>query len=88
VEKTVGAFGGFDYLVDSAGIQTYGTVVDAPEETCDRTLAVNLKGACLAPGTRARRRCCRQHLLGAAPGRSGIALDRRMNCCPVGSGGQ
>ena len=48
VEKAVGAFGGVDYLVNSAGIQTYGTVVDTPEETWNRTLAVNLKGAYLA----------------------------------------
>jgi NAD(P)-dependent dehydrogenase (short-subunit alcohol dehydrogenase family) len=48
VERTVSAFGGIDYLVNSAGIQTYGTVVDTPEETWDRTLAVNLKGAYLA----------------------------------------
>jgi NAD(P)-dependent dehydrogenase (short-subunit alcohol dehydrogenase family) len=48
VEKAVGAFGGVDYLVNSAGIQTYGTVVDTSEETWDRTLAVNLKGAYLA----------------------------------------
>ena len=48
VAQTVNAFGGIDYLVNSAGIQTYGTVVDTPEETWDRTLAVNLKGAYLA----------------------------------------
>jgi NAD(P)-dependent dehydrogenase (short-subunit alcohol dehydrogenase family) len=48
VERAVGAFGGVDYLVNSAGIQTYGTVVDTPEETWDRTLAVNLKGTYLA----------------------------------------
>ena len=48
VERTVSAFGGVDYLVNSAGIQTYGTVVDMPDETWDRTLAVNLKGVCLA----------------------------------------
>ncbi len=41
-------FGGIDYLVASAGIQTYGTVLDTDEETWDRTLAVNLKGVYLA----------------------------------------
>ena len=41
-------FGGVDYLVASAGIQTYGTVVDTDEDTWDRTLAVNLKGVYLA----------------------------------------
>lgn len=48
VDQTVRALGGLDHLVCSAGIQTYGTVVDTPEETWDRTLAVNLKGAYLA----------------------------------------
>jgi NAD(P)-dependent dehydrogenase (short-subunit alcohol dehydrogenase family) len=48
VERTASAFGGVDYLVNSAGVQTYGTVVDTDEETWDRTLAVNLKGAYLA----------------------------------------
>ena len=48
VEATVNAFGGLDFLVNSAGIQTYGTVVDTSEELWDRTLAVNLKGAYLA----------------------------------------
>lgn len=46
--KTEAAFGGIDGLVYSAGIQTYGTVVDTPEEVFERTLAVNLKGAYLA----------------------------------------
>ena len=44
----VAAFGGIDYLVASAGIQTYGTVVDTDEATWDRTLAVNAKGVYLA----------------------------------------
>ena len=44
----VDRFGGVDYLVASAGIQTYGTVVDTDEDTWDRTLAVNLKGVYLA----------------------------------------
>jgi NAD(P)-dependent dehydrogenase (short-subunit alcohol dehydrogenase family) len=48
VERTVSAFGGVDCLVCSAGIQTYGTVVDTPEDVWERTLAVNLKGAYLA----------------------------------------
>ena len=46
--ETVDAFGGIDYLVASAGIQTYGTVVDTDEATWDRTLGVNLKGVYLA----------------------------------------
>lgn len=44
----VDRYGGVDYLVASAGIQTYGTVVDTDEDTWDRTLAVNLKGVYLA----------------------------------------
>ncbi len=46
--EAVAAFGGIDYLVASAGIQTYGTVVDTDEDTWDRTLAVNAKGVYLA----------------------------------------
>ena len=46
--ETVNAFGAIHYLVASAGIQTYGTVVDTDEDTWDRTLAVNLKGVYLA----------------------------------------
>jgi NAD(P)-dependent dehydrogenase (short-subunit alcohol dehydrogenase family) len=45
--ETVRAFGGVDYLVNNAGIQTYGTVVTTDEDTWDRTLNVNLKGAYL-----------------------------------------
>ena len=47
-DATVAAFGGIDYLVASAGIQTYGTVVDTAEDTWERTLAVNAKGVFLA----------------------------------------
>ena len=43
-EETVAAFGHINCLVNNAGIQTYGTVVDTDEETWDRTLNVNLKG--------------------------------------------
>lgn len=35
--------GSVDVLVNNAGIQTYGTVLDTTEEVWDRTLAVNLK---------------------------------------------
>ena len=44
VEQTVSRFGGIDVLVNSAGVQRYGTVVDTPEETWDEVLNVNLKG--------------------------------------------
>ena len=47
-DEAVAAYGKIDYLVASAGIQTYGTVVDTDEEVWDRTLAVNLKGIYLA----------------------------------------
>lgn len=46
--EAVLAFDGINYLVSSAGIQTYGTVVDTDEDTWDRTLSVNLKGIYLA----------------------------------------
>jgi NAD(P)-dependent dehydrogenase (short-subunit alcohol dehydrogenase family) len=48
IELARSRFGGVDVLVCSAGIQTYGTVVDTTEEVWDRTLAVNLKGMYLA----------------------------------------
>ena len=48
VAAAVDAFGGIDYLVASAGIQTYGTVVSTDEDTWDRTLGVNAKGVYLA----------------------------------------
>ena len=47
-DEAVATYGKIDYLVASAGIQTYGTVVDTDEEVWDRTLAVNLKGIYLA----------------------------------------
>jgi NAD(P)-dependent dehydrogenase (short-subunit alcohol dehydrogenase family) len=44
----VEAYGGVDILVNTAGIQRYGTVVDTEEETWDEVLDVNLKGMYLA----------------------------------------
>jgi NAD(P)-dependent dehydrogenase (short-subunit alcohol dehydrogenase family) len=41
-------YGGVDILVNSAGIQAYGTAPDTDEATWDRTLAINLKGQFLA----------------------------------------
>ncbi len=40
-------WGGVDVLHSNAGIQRYGTVVDTDEDTWDRVLGVNLKGAFL-----------------------------------------
>ena len=48
VRLAVESYGGVDVLVNSAGIQRYGDVVDTPEEVWDEVLAVNLKGAYLA----------------------------------------
>ena len=38
------AYGGVDVLVNSAGVQRYGTVVETGEEVWDEVLGVNLKG--------------------------------------------
>ncbi len=43
-QETVQAFGGIDFLLNNAGIQTYGTVTETDEDTWDRTLNINLKG--------------------------------------------
>ena len=48
IDFTVATYGGLDILVNSAGIQRYGTVVDTPEEIWDQVLATNLKGIYLA----------------------------------------
>jgi NAD(P)-dependent dehydrogenase (short-subunit alcohol dehydrogenase family) len=47
VDATVERFGGIDILVNCAGIQRYGSVVDTTEEVWDEVLGVNLKGAYL-----------------------------------------
>lgn len=44
----VDTFGGVDILVNSAGVQRYGTVVDTSEETWDEVMNINLKGIFLA----------------------------------------
>ena len=41
-------YGGVDVLVNAAGVQRYGTVVDTEEEVGDEVLDVNLKGIYLA----------------------------------------
>lgn len=48
IERTARRRGRLDGLVNSAGIQTYGTVESTPEEVWDRTLQVNVKGMYLA----------------------------------------
>jgi NAD(P)-dependent dehydrogenase (short-subunit alcohol dehydrogenase family) len=48
VAYCVATFGAIDILVNSAGIQRYGTVVDTPEDTWDDVMNVNLKGVFLA----------------------------------------
>lgn len=44
----VEAYGGIDILVNSAGIQRYGNVVDTDEETWDEVIEVNMKSVFLA----------------------------------------
>ena len=45
---TVETYGGVDVLVNSAGVQRYGTVTETEEEVWDEVLDVNLKGMYLA----------------------------------------
>ncbi|MFV0384334.1 SDR family NAD(P)-dependent oxidoreductase [Paracoccus sp. (in: a-proteobacteria)] len=44
VEDAVAAFGGLTTLVNSAGIQRYGTITDTPENVWDDVMNVNVKG--------------------------------------------
>jgi NAD(P)-dependent dehydrogenase (short-subunit alcohol dehydrogenase family) len=48
VAFAVGQYGGVDVLVNSAGIQRYGTVVETDEATWDEVFDVNVKGIYLA----------------------------------------
>jgi NAD(P)-dependent dehydrogenase (short-subunit alcohol dehydrogenase family) len=48
VDFAVEAYGGLDVLVNSAGVQRYGTVADTEESVWDEVLGVNLKGIYLA----------------------------------------
>jgi NAD(P)-dependent dehydrogenase (short-subunit alcohol dehydrogenase family) len=43
IEHVGGALDGIDILVNAAGIQRYGTVVETDEQTWDEVLAVNVK---------------------------------------------
>ncbi len=42
-QEAIKHFGGVDFLCNSVGLQTYGTVLDMEEESWDKTIDVNLK---------------------------------------------
>jgi len=48
VDFAVEAYGGVDVLVNSAGVQRYGTVTETEEDVWDEVLGINLKGMYLA----------------------------------------
>ena len=48
VDFAAETYGGVDVLVNSAGVQRYGTVVETNEDVWDEVLSVNLKGIYLA----------------------------------------
>ena len=48
VDCATETYGGVDVLVNSAGVQRYGTIVETEEEVWDEVLDVNLKGIYLA----------------------------------------
>ena len=47
VQRTVQELGSLDVLVNNAGVEIYGTVVELAAEQWDRQMAVNLKGSYL-----------------------------------------
>jgi NAD(P)-dependent dehydrogenase (short-subunit alcohol dehydrogenase family) len=47
VEESAAHFGGLDAVVTAAGVQTYGSAMDTPEQVWDRTQEVNVKGTFL-----------------------------------------
>ena len=53
LQKTLQKFDGVDVLVNNAGIMPYFNVTETPEESWDRVMAVNVKGAFL----------CAKHIL-------------------------
>jgi NAD(P)-dependent dehydrogenase (short-subunit alcohol dehydrogenase family) len=48
IDFTVEEYDGVDVLVNGAGVQRYGTVVETEEETWDEVLAINLKAMFLS----------------------------------------
>jgi len=42
-QEAITHFGGVDFLCNSVGLQTYGTVIDMEEDSWDKTIDVNLK---------------------------------------------
>jgi NAD(P)-dependent dehydrogenase (short-subunit alcohol dehydrogenase family) len=47
VEKMIAGFSRIDILVNNTGIQTFGSLLDVPEEDWDRVIRTNLKGCFL-----------------------------------------
>ena len=43
INKVISTFGSINFLCNSAGLQSYGTVVSTDEESWDKTMEVNLK---------------------------------------------
>ena len=54
VDETVGRFGRLDLVVNNAGTQTWGPLLDTTEQDWDRVIATNLKGCFLCTQAAAR----------------------------------